>query len=156
MPTFMPNDVRSRPNGFTLVELMVVLFLIGIAATAVVMTVGGLSGGAASQAERFAARIAALRDQAVVEARPLAFWVRASGYGFEKRDGSGWQPLSAKPFETTDWQPPLAANVQGGRAIRIAFDANGLASAPMDVKLSDGQKSYRVQLDESGSVNVSR
>lgn len=156
MPIFMRSEALPSEAGFTLVELMLVLFLIGLTTTAVVMTVGSASRNAGSQAERFAARIAALRDRAVVESRPLAFWVRRSGYGFETRKGQRWQPLDAKAFATTDWRAPLAANVQGGRMIRIAFDANGLPSAPMEVLLSDGQRPFRVKLDESGSVNVYR
>jgi general secretion pathway protein H len=142
--------------GFTLVELMVVMFLIGLAATAVVLTVGGVSRAAGSQAEQFAARIGALRDRAVVEARPFAFWVRPSGYGFEVREDRQWRPLAKKPFATTNWQAPLTANMAGQPVLRIAFDANGLPSAPMDITLSGGATPLRVKLDAAGNVDVSR
>lgn len=156
MPISMPNDVKLTKNGFTMVELMVVLFVIGLSASAVVMTVGAASRNAGSQAEQFAMRIAALRDRAVVESRPLAFWVRPSGYGFESRDGKTWRAMDTKPFTTTDWRAPLAANVQGGRMVRVAFDANGIPSAPVDVLLTGGQNPLRVTLDETGDVDVSR
>lgn len=156
MPTSIRNKQANAANGFTLVELMVVLFLIGLAATAVVMTVGATSRNAGSQAEQFAARVAALRDRAVVESRSFAFWVRPSGYGFEKREGGLWQPIDAKPFQTTDWRAPLSANMQGAGVIRIAFDANGLPSAPMDMTLSGGATPLQIKLDAAGSVNVSR
>ncbi len=156
MPISMPNDVKLTKNGFTMVELMVVLFVIGLSASAVVMTVGAASRNAGSQAEQFAMRIAALRDRAVVESRPLAFWVRPSGYGFESRDGKTWRAMDTKPFTTTDWRAPLAANVQGGRMVRVAFDANGIPSAPVDVLLTGGQNPLRVTLDETGDIDVSR
>jgi general secretion pathway protein H len=156
MPTSIRNELPAKQAGFTLVELMVVLFLIGLAATAVVLTVGSARRGAGSQAEQFAARVAALRDRAVIESRPFAFWVRPSGYGFETRDGRQWRPLDKKPFATTDWRAPLTANVQGRRVVRVSFDANGLPSAPMDVTLSGGTAPLRVKLDAAGNVDVSR
>lgn len=152
----MPNDVKLTKNGFTMVELMVVLFVIGLTASAVVMTVGAASRNAGSQAEQFAMRIAALRDRAVFESRPLAFWVRPSGYGFESRDGKIWRAIDSKPFTTTDWRAPLAASLQGGRMVRVAFDANGIPSAPVDVVLTGGQSPLRVTLDGTGNVDVSR
>jgi general secretion pathway protein H len=156
MPTSIQNKCRASQAGFTLVELMVVMFLIGLAATAVVLTVSSASRGAGSQAEQFAARIGALRDRAVVESRPYAFWVRPSGYGFEAREGRQWRPLDKKPFATTDWRAPLKANVAGQRVLRIAFDANGLPSAPVDVMLTGGTVPLWVKLDAAGNVDVAR
>ena len=156
MPTFMRSNYQPSEAGFTMVELMVVLFVIGLSASAVVMTVSSASRNAGSQAEQFAMRIAALRDRAVVESRPLAFWVRPSGYGFESREGKIWRAMGTKPFATTDWQAPLAANVRGGRMLRVAFDANGIPSAPVDVLLTGGQSPFRITLDETGNVDVSR
>ena len=156
MLTSMLSKYQPSEAGFTMVELMVVLFVIGLSASAVVMTVSSASRNAGSQAEQFAMRIAALRDRAVVESRPLAFWVRRSGYGFESRDGKIWRAIDTKPFTTTDWRAPLAANVQGGRMVRVAFDANGIPSAPVDVLLTGGQSPFRITLDETGNVDVSR
>jgi general secretion pathway protein H len=152
----MPISTPNKQAGFTLVELMVVLFLIGLAAGAVMLTVGSVASNGGSQAEKFAARIAALRDRAVVEGRPLALWVRPSGYGFERRGNADWQPLDAKPFTTEDWKPPLRANIAGGQMVRVAFDQTGIPSAPLDISLVDGAQSLRVTMDVSGNVNVVR
>ena len=55
-------DTRTRraPNGFTLVELMVVLAIMALAATAVVLTIPGEERTVRSEADR----LAALRDEA--------------------------------------------------------------------------------------------
>src|SRR3546814_6784680 len=48
--------VRRAPNGFTLVELMVVLAIMALAATAVVLTIPGEERAVRSEADRLAAR----------------------------------------------------------------------------------------------------
>ncbi|MGL5839963.1 MAG: GspH/FimT family pseudopilin [Sphingorhabdus sp.] len=149
-----PNKPRRRRNGFTLVELMVVLFIIGLAGAAIVLTVRSASVSVGSQAEVFAARVAALRDRAIVESRPFAIWVRASGYGFEERAGGAWRPLDRKPFETTDWQQPTVARIKGGQVLRIAFDGNGLPSAPMEISVAGGNRDLRVSINGAGDVDV--
>jgi general secretion pathway protein H len=157
----MPTSTPNKQAGFTLVELMVVLFLIGLAASAVVLTISSATRSSGTQAEQFAARVAALRDRAVVEGQPLAFWLRPSGYGFERRaqargGGTRWQAFDAKPFQTVNWPSSMKASVSGGRALRIAFDANGIPSAPMDIALSGDNRTYRIQMDAAGNVNVAR
>ena len=79
MPTFtavtVNADVRCHQSGFTLVELMVALALMALAATAVILTIRPGSGDAQAQAARFAARAAAIRDRAVIEQRSYGLWV---------------------------------------------------------------------------------
>jgi len=82
---------RYAEHGFTLVELMVVLTVMALMAGAVVLTIGSRNGDVAETAGRFASRIAAARDEAIVGGHPVAVWITPSGYGFERYAAGRWQ-----------------------------------------------------------------
>lgn len=139
-------------NGFTLVELIVVIAVMALMAGAVVLTMGPGGSDAAPIADRFASRVAAARDSAVVDGRPTGVWVTASGYGFEQYRGGGWQPLTAKPFEGRDWGKGIAASVAGAPGGRVRFDTMGLPSDPLAVTIGSGAEHAVVRVAANGDV----
>ncbi len=145
-----------RTNGFTLVEIMVVVFLIGLASAAVVLNLPGDASKLRDQADRLAARIAAARDVAVMESRPTAVWLRPSGYGFEQRRDGSWQAAAAKPLTQTEWTAGTILQLGTAREARISFDVTGLPSAPLDIGLQQGGANVRVTISAAGDVAVAR
>lgn len=150
------NIIRNSERGFTLVELMVVIFIIGIASAAVVMTARSPDRGARDEAEQLAARIAALRDQAILQSRTMAVLVRPSGYGFETRSAGTWQPLSEAPFATNDWRRGTSVQIGGSRQMRVAFDSTGLPSNAASIGIKRGDAVVTVNLAATGDVRVAR
>src|SRR3546814_11728466 len=93
-----PTVKRPRPNGFTLVELMVVLAILALAAAAVVLTIPGEEQHVRSEADRLAARLAASRDIAVFAGRTGACDLVSQGYGSARRTGGRWEPVPGRAF----------------------------------------------------------
>ena len=162
MPIFTANKPRitvknsAIKNGFTLVELMVVIFIVGLASAAVVMMSASPDRGARNEAEQLAARIAALRDHAILQSRGMAVWVRPSGYGFDARGNGGWQPLTAAPFSTTNWKRGTVAQIGNGGQFRIVFDSTGMPSSAIQIGIKRGAASASVDVSATGDVDVSR
>ncbi len=162
-------------EGFTLIELMVVLFIIGLVAGAVVLSLPGDSAALSEDADRFAARVAAARDEAVVSARPIAVWIAPSGYGFDARQDRQWVPLNARTLANRDWKPGTVARIEGEAAevaappgtdpsaaaaapsrARFWFDSTGLPNAAVEVVLSRGANSDRIIISATGEVGRPR
>lgn len=144
-----------RANGFTLVELMVVIALLALATTAVVLTAGGPGAGPGDAAARFAGRLAAARDEAIVGARPIRAWVSPSGYGFDHYRSGRWEPLERGPFRRQDWPAgiTIAGGIEAGGA-RLRFDSLGLPAAPAALRLTSDGRSALVRLAANGDVTV--
>ena len=147
---------------------MVVVFVMGLLAGVVVLSLPGDGRALRDETERFAARTIAARDEAIGGARPVALVVGGAGYYFERRIDAGWQPLDPSRFGLVAWKPGTAARVSGatgettqagaapqspGRQ-RLVFDPVGLASSEARVLLSRGGRAMAVRIARDGSVKL--
>jgi general secretion pathway protein H len=149
-----PGDGTPPPNGFTLVELMVVLAIFALAAAAVVLTIPGEEQSVRSEAGRLAARLAAARDVAVIEGRSVAVNLAPSGYGFERRVGGAWQPLPGRAFEQRNWPAGLRFATGDGQGVaRILFDRVGTSPTPQAVVLAGGDAREVIRVSATGEVS---
>jgi len=143
---------RRAERGFTLVELLVVLAIIGMAGAAVALTIPDPRGDLRSEGERFAARAHAAQDAAILEARDMALWVSTSAYGFERREAGRWQMVDEQPFRAQAWPEGAQALVDGRRA-RIRFDTTGQVE-PLDVTLVRDDARVLIRIAADGTIHV--
>ncbi|PQM26762.1 type II secretion system protein GspH [Sphingopyxis lindanitolerans] len=155
MPIFTgTTELRTGDRGFTLVELMVVLAILALAATAVVLTIPGEERTVRTEADRLAGRLAAARDVAVIEGRSVAVNFAPSGYGFERRVDGAWQPLPGRAFEQRRWPSDIRFTAGDGQAAaRVRFDRIGTSPTPQAVVLSGGAAREIVRISAMGEVS---
>lgn len=146
------TDRRSRP-GFSLVELMVVVALIGLMASAVALTLPDPRGRLEDEAARLAARLTLARDESVLTGRATAVRLDEQGYGFLRRQGGVWTPLDEAPFRPMAWGEGVRPSLDGRGPLVIAFDPTGLAD-PAQVRLARGDRAAAIRIEPSGEVRL--
>jgi general secretion pathway protein H len=141
---------RRRLQGFTLIELMVVLVIIGLASAAVVLAMPEPGGSLAGEAERFAARAKAARDTAILESRAVAVQIGRGGYEVARRREGAWRTEARY-----DWAERTAPELSGGGPASIRFDSTGFAE-PARIVLRRGQDQAVIDIAGDGTVHVRR
>lgn len=138
-------------RGFTLIELMVVITVIGLASAAAVLAMPDSRGRLMDEAARFATRSRAAHDAAIVEGRPVSLWITPSGYGFDQWRGGRWSPMDA-PLSVEQWRTGTAAT--GIARERVTFDTTGLADRPLTVSLAREGARVEVVIEADGRIRV--
>ena len=138
--------------GFTLLELIVALFVIALAVGLVVPMVGRSADTLRGRADvaRFSAMLRHARDQAITTRKPHAFVVDPPGHR---------ATIVAAPDEvrqTRTLSADLQIDANPPEALRVNFEPNGVSSGG-DFRLTTGRMRFRVTVDPlTGRVRVER
>jgi general secretion pathway protein H len=140
----------SNDRGFTLIELMVVITIIALASAAVVFAIPDPNGRVFDEAERFAARVLAARDDAVVQGRDVRVRVTVSGYSVERRRRGTWEGLRENMFRPVLWAE--GTNARGVDA--ILFDSTGTPTSATTLVLTRQAARASVTIMANGDIRV--
>lgn len=144
---------RAERAGFTLVELMVVLVIVGLMSAAVVVAVPDGRPSLAAEAERFGARLLRAREEAVLTNRAVLVTIDEEGYGFQMRRRGAWSPMEP-PFARTAWgEETSIVNAQDDETVSIGFDVTG-AAEPVSVTLQRQAGRVTVAVTDAGEVRI--
>ena len=158
-----PNSA-DRSAGFTLVEVLTALAIVGLIASAVMLASPGADTRLHAGVERLAARLKLAGDQSVLVNRPVALVAAPEGYHFELRDEDGWRRMdAASSLGFQPWPGNVAPRVElpadserEGEGLRLAeFDPLGGASAMRLVFGTQGP-AWLVAIDQAGAIRVDR
>lgn len=148
------TSATGTERGFSLVELLVVLTVLGLLGGAVLLTIPGGGARLGDQAHQLSAHLQRAREEAVLGNRAIAVRVDAAGYRFERRGWEGWQVLAEAPLHARRFPDGVQAAFRGRETVaRFEFDATG-AAAPVDVVLRGPDAALRLALLASGEVRV--
>jgi general secretion pathway protein H len=154
------NVVRAA-RGFTLVELMVVMVIIGIALGAVSLNI---VPSPREQLEKEAQRVALLlqlaRDEAIVRNRQVVFEAEPDRYRFLVRTETGWEALQGDDLlrERQFDHSPIALSLNppgagGTNPLRITFGREPV-HPPFVLTLADGDNAVGIHADGIGHFTV--
>lgn len=133
-------------RGMTLIEMLIVLVIIGIAAGAVALGVGAATRAPSveTEARRLALRLQAAADDAMIGDRIIAFTVEKDGYGFAAvarngaltplSDGLAFHRLPGGIAVEIDAMPPVMLGVDG-------------SGKPLNATISNGEQVWVVHYD---------
>lgn len=147
------NRPKSDDSGFTLVELMIVLVIIGLASAAVMVAIPDGRARLGDDADAFAARLVTARDLSVIAGQDIGVRVDAQGYRFSQRGADGWQDVTAKALQARQWAGDTRVETRIDSGDLLVFDTTGLAT-PALVTLQRGAARASVVVDAAGSVHV--
>ncbi|RYE04290.1 MAG: type II secretion system protein GspH [Sphingomonadales bacterium] len=134
-------------GGFTLIEMLIVLLIIGVAAGAVTLGIGSVTRAPSveTEARRLATRIQAASDDAMLGDRMIAFTTQEHGYGFatfaadgklipRTDDALGYHQLPSGIVVTLSVKPPVVLGMEG-------------ANRPMAATIESGAQRWVVTFD---------
>lgn len=140
--------VRDRNAGLTLIEMLMVLVIIGIATSALVLgtNLAGRDRRVETEAVRLAARLEMAVDEGLVARVPLALFWTAGGYEFRRWDGSGWQVTASAGLAAHALPAALVLRRQDGESGPVVVAEDGLGAA-VALEISGAGAVWRVAFD---------
>jgi len=141
-------------HGFTLMELMVVLVIIGICTAGIGLGMGTLldpQRKLRQDALQLAQHLQVARDDARIDGRTLRWQADARGYAFSRRDGGRWVVLERDDqLRPRQWQAGEVV-VRPREGIELSPEWIG---TPWELELTAGAQHLRIADDGNGQIQV--
>ncbi len=160
-------------RGFTLIEILVVMFIVGLMFSLAVLSVGegGQAESVRREAERFRALLVLAQERAVLEAREFSVSFTGDGYGFLVLEEDAWQSITdddlfrdrklpeGVSFELTANDLPVdladpGDEEKGPTPHVLVLSSGELTPFELRVYAGDGAIAYRIEGKVQGEVSL--
>jgi general secretion pathway protein H len=143
---------RDSGTGYTLLELLVVLVILGIVASAVSISLApGEERRMTHEVDRLAALFRLAHDETRVSGRPIAWSADIDGYQFEVDGSVRGSDVAGDPLRPRAWPFP----VQHIDAPIIVFGREPLLN-PVQIRIAGAERVLNMRLDEFGTLREVR
>jgi len=106
------KQMKVKIQGFTLIEIMVVVVIISIAMGAVLMSFPDRRNDRLKEhSARFSALMSLVQDEAILQSRDFGLSINDSGYSFYRWMGKNWEVYSDSPFESRSFEENIKSEV---------------------------------------------
>lgn len=104
-----PSLYRLKPAtlGFTLIEILVVMVIIGVLATMALLSVGSREPSTSLEARRLAELLRLATEEAVLQGQEWGLHLTDEGYEFMVLNGATWQTTTDEMFRPRQFPPEL-------------------------------------------------
>lgn len=152
---------RGQSRGFTLLEVLVVIVLMGIIVTFAVTALRGPNATERldDEARRLQALIQLASEQAILQVSVLGLRLSSDRYEFVTRTETGWQEMTEKPFQPRALAEGLKLSLSRPRkgdpeTPQLLLFADGTMTPVTLIVRSDEGVERIVQGNDNGNVTV--
>jgi general secretion pathway protein H len=157
-------------RGFTLIEILVVVVIVGVLAAALTIAVaGGSERQLSNTAEQFQALLGQACSEAELSGREVGVVLAADGYAFRRLDGTTWRdferdnalrerhwPAGLRFDATRDGRPLEPASAVRSAPQLVCFSSGELTPFALTLALGDASVRYRIRGGDDGSLQTDR
>ncbi len=161
MPTSAPGNSE---RGFTLVEVLVVLVIVAIAASMVSLSIGRGDNRLRADAERLADAFTVAQSEARSDGRAIRWLADGQGWSFERQGrapGPTAQDDIPVPADRLEHDEVLRPQAWSARPVQLRLDPDRplvfnteWVAAPMTLTLSAGDARVTLQRDAAGRYDI--